>query len=429
LSVLTQDPQAKLDGRPTVKIADIDVIPIHPRLAARYAGREVWFHGIDRRTVYRVRADNGLVGYGDHRLGGLSRASLQPLIGCDPFEFVNADLDPGLGGALYDLMGKALEVPAYRLMGPKVRDAVSVAAWTSRSSADDFGSEVERAAHQGYGVIKMHTAPFFDVLEQTRAAEDAAPPGFRLHYDFNGNRTLSTALPLVRQLEAHPVVGFIEDPFPKADRDAWCRLRAQSHIPLIFHVAATHAPLPEVTAGVADTYLFSGVSIGRTLTGGAACACANTQVLLQLTGGTLAKALALHMAAVLPTATGHSIHLDDQYEDDVTTARLPVVAGASKVPEGPGLGVDVDEDALAHLAERAAAPPSPPPRCVGILSLPGGHRWYTSLPPDVVRLTGREEGDLRGVSVDLWQDDGSERFERIYGQVARDGAVEADPAA
>ena len=159
-----------------MKIADIDVIPIHPRLAARYAGREVWFHGIDRRTVYRVRADNGLVGYGDHRLGGLSRASLQPLIGCDPFEFVNADLDPGLGGALYDLMGKALEVPAYRLMGPKVRDAVSVAAWTSRSSADDFGSEVERAAHQGYGVIKMHTAPFFDVLEQTRAAEDAAPP-------------------------------------------------------------------------------------------------------------------------------------------------------------------------------------------------------------------------------------------------------------
>lgn len=409
-----------------MKITDIDVIPILPRLETRYAGREVWCGDIDRRTIYRVRSDNGLVGYGDHRLGGPSRASLQPLIGCDPFEFINNDFDPGLGGALYDLMGKSLDVPAYRLMGPKVRDAVSVAAWTSRASADDFGREVERAAQQGYGVIKMHTAPFFDVLEQTLAAEAVAPPGFHVHYDFNGSRTLATALRLVRQLEAHPIVGFIEDPFPKGDRDAWCRLRAQSNIPLIFHVSAAHAPLPEVTAGVADTFLFSGVSIGRTLAGAAACACANTQVLLQLTGGTLTKALALHMAAVLPTATGHSIHLDDQYEDDVTTARLPVVAGSSKVPDAPGLGVEVDEESLARLAERAAAPPAPPPRCVGILHLPGDRRWYTALPPDVVRLTGREEGDLRGIRVDLWQDDGSDAFERIHSQVFRDGAVEVD---
>jgi L-alanine-DL-glutamate epimerase-like enolase superfamily enzyme len=412
-----------------MRITEIDVIPIEPRLAARYVGREPWYDRINHRTIYRVRADNGLVGYGDHRLGVPSRASLQPLIGCDPFEFVGNDFDPGLGGALYDLMGKSLDVPAYRLMGPKVRDAISVAAWTSRASAQDFGQEVIRAAQQGYGVIKMHTAPFFDVLEQTRCAEEGAPPDFRLHYDFNGSRTLATALPLVRRLEEHPIVGFIEDPFPKADRDAWCRLRAQSQIPLIFHVSAAHAPLPEVTAGVADTYLFSGVSIGRTLTGGAACACANTQVLLQLTGGTLTKALALHMAAVLPTATGHSIHLDDQYEDDVTVTRLPVVAGSSRVPDGPGLGVEVDEDALARLAERAAAPRKPPPRCVGILRLPGEHSWYTALPPDVVRLTGREEGNLRGIGLDLWWEDGSELFERIHGQVARDGAVEADPSA
>jgi L-alanine-DL-glutamate epimerase-like enolase superfamily enzyme len=411
-----------------MKIAKIDVIPILPRLAPRYAGREVWYDGINHRTIYRVRADNGLVGYGDHRLVGPSREALQPLIGRDPFEFINNDFDPGLGGALYDLMGKSLDQPAYRLMGPKVRDAVSVAAWTSRASPGDFASEVERAAQQDYGIIKMHTAPFFDVLEQTEAAAAVAPPGFRLHFDLNRSRTLAAALRLVRQLEAHPIVGYIEDPFPKQDRESWCRLRDQSHIPLLFHVSADHAPLPEVTAGVADTYLFSGVSIGRTLSGGGACACANTQMLLQLTGGTLTKALALHMAAVLPTATGHSIHLDDQYEDDITTSRIAVVSGASRVPDGPGLGVAVDEDALARLAERAANPLPPPARCVGILRLPGDRRWYTALPPDVVRLTGREEGDLRGVHVDLWQDDGSEDFDRTYDRVMREGAVEMESA-
>ncbi|MBT4096832.1 MAG: hypothetical protein HOM68_14450 [Gemmatimonadetes bacterium] len=411
-----------------MKISEIDIIPIKPPLAPRHAGREIWAGPINQRTIYRVRADNGLVGYGDHRLVGPTRASLQPLIGCDPFEFINNNFDPGLGGALYDLMGKSLDVPAYQLMGPKIRDAVSVAAWTPRASAEDFGREAGRSVEEGYRVMKMHTAPFFDVLEQTRAAEAIAPAHFRLHFDLNGNRTLATALQLVRHFENHPIVGFIEDPFPKPDRDSWCRLRSQSHIPLLFHVSATHPLLPELAAGVADTYLFSGVSIGRTLTGGAACACANTQMLLQLTGGTLTKALALHMAAVLPTATGHSIHLDDQYDDDITTERIAVVAGASRVPEGPGLGIEVDEDALAQMAERAAAPTAPPTRTVGILSL-GERRWYTTLPTDVVRLTGREEGNLRGIDLKLWHDDGSESFEQIHDQLAREGAVEMDPTA
>ena len=74
-----------------------------------------------------------------------------------------------------------------------------------------------------------------------------------------------------------------------------------------------------------------------------------------ITVSTLAKAFALHMAAVLPTATGHSIHLDDQYEDDIVRARIPVREGSSPIPDGPGLGVEVDEAAyrarLAHELE------------------------------------------------------------------------------
>ena len=133
-----------------MKITKIDIIPIRPRLASRYRGREVRFQGVEHRTVYKLQTDNGLVGYGDHRLGGLPRAAVEPLIGRDPFDFINNTLDPGLGGALYDLMGKYLEVPAYKLMGQKVRDAVSVAAWTAQSSPAEFAGEIERAAAQGY---------------------------------------------------------------------------------------------------------------------------------------------------------------------------------------------------------------------------------------------------------------------------------------
>ena len=56
-------------------------------------------------------------------------------------------------------------------------------------------------------------------------------------------------------------------------------------------------------------------------------------------GGTLGKAMALHMAAVLPTHSAHLICLDDQYDESIYKAkRIPVVGGSSPVPRGHGLG-------------------------------------------------------------------------------------------
>lgn len=408
-----------------MRITQVDVIPIRPRLTSAADGREAWFSQIDRRTIFRVRTDNGLVGYGDRRDVGTSRSAADHLIGRDPFDYVGNTLDPALGAALYDVMGKYLEVPAYKLMGPKVRDSVSVAAWTALASPEQFAAEISRAAGQGYRIFKMHTAPFQDVLEQTRAAAQVAPESFRIHYDFNGCRTLAAVLPLVRELERHPVVGFIEDPLAKDDTDGWCRLRDKSDLPLIFHVTADHGNLPQLVAGCADIYLLSGLSIGDALTTGAACARANAQMLLQLTGGTLTKACALHIAATLPTATAHSIHLDDQYEEDVAVARIPVADGCSPVPEGPGLGIQVDEERLEDLAARAAAA-AEPGRSVGVFHMPGGRRYYTPAVPPVSRLTGREEGTIRGITTELWEDDGSEAFAETYERVVRDGSFEAE---
>lgn len=41
-----------------MKITDIEIIPIRAGLAARYAGREMWFPRIDHRTIYKVHTDN-----------------------------------------------------------------------------------------------------------------------------------------------------------------------------------------------------------------------------------------------------------------------------------------------------------------------------------------------------------------------------------
>ena len=178
-----------------MKISDVKIVHANPRLAARNADQKARFSGIDTLTVYRITMDNGIVGWGDGRgHSTVPQAEIDGLVGRNPFDFINARLNFGLMMALYDVMGKYLEVPAYKLMGQKVRDRVPVAAWTRPASPEDLAREVQRAAAEGYMIFKMHTCQYYDVLEQNRAVEAVAPPGFKMQYDFNSSRSLADLL-------------------------------------------------------------------------------------------------------------------------------------------------------------------------------------------------------------------------------------------
>jgi D-galactarolactone cycloisomerase len=402
-----------------MRITDVGIIPIYPRLVARAAAHNAHYPNWNLRTVFRVTADNGLVGYGDYRCPPPGEASVAPLIGRSPFDFVGNDFNPGLGGALYDLMGKYLEVPAYKLMGQQVRDWVPVAAWTKPVPPETLADEVKRAVSEGYAVMKMHSAEYYDVFEQNRAVEEVAPPGFLMHYDFNHNRSPANVLPVLAELERSRVVGWIEDPLRPTDIEGWRGLRARMRLPLIMHPTPLGG-LAEIHLRLADAYMMGG-QIGLAQRRGGALTAANAAGVLQITGGTLTKALAMHLAAVIPACSLHTINLDDQYEEDVTTERIPVVEGSSPVPDGPGLGYEVDEGALARLA---ANPPTSVPRHVAAVRLGGGRtRYFPSLTTvDLQRTTGREEGTIRGLRLDLWDDDGSAEFERVHRRVNAEGS-------
>lgn len=408
-----------------MKITNVEIIPIYPQLAKRYEDHKVSLYGIDHRAVYKIETDKGLAGYGDQRVRPGWQppiSSVKSLIGRNPFDFVNNTLVAGsaLNCALYDVMGKYLELPAYKLMGEKVRDSVTVAAWTRPASPEVFCEEIKRAATQGYTILKMHTCEYHDVMEQTRLAEEAAPDGFKIHYDFNATRSIAAVLPIISELEKnHPIVGYIEDPLLKNDLDGWRRLRRQTNIPIIMH-GTPLGGIQEIIHGLADIYMIGG-TMADIMATGFAFGKANVQTILQFEGGTLGKAMALHMAAVLPTHTAHSINLDDQYEEDITTERIPVMDGCSPIPEGPGLGYEVDEDALARAAENK---PIEMPKHVGILHMPSGHTYYGPSYVSPSALTGREEGTIRGCKSELWEDDGSIEFQRIYDLVQKKGIVQ-----
>ena len=403
-----------------MKIAAIEQIPIAMPFARRYddhAGR-MRMYDMDQHLVTKVTADNGLVGYGNYEdnPNPAPQTQIDALIGTSPFDHLLNDYHLALGMALYDLMGKHLGVPCYKLFGQKIRDRVPVAAWTRPCPPDVFAAEVQRAVDQGYRVFKMHSDARYDVIEQTRAAEKVAPPGFKLHWDLNHNRTLGTVLPIVAELEKSPIVGFIEDPVVWSDIDGWRALREKVKVPLIMHVPQLGG-IQEVIRGVADIYMIGG-SIGNTMLSGFAYGKANIQCLIQQCGNTLMKAFTMHQAAVLPTASCHTINLDDQFESDITTEKLPVVEGLSPVPEEPGLGVTIDEQALAAAAERAHLPAYDH---IGVLHFAGGHKGYSLGKPDVDRMTGTEEGRLAGIQHEYWIDDGSEEYARVLKRLKEEG--------
>ena len=402
-----------------MKITNVEFFHLNPRLCERNKGHEVRFSGIDTQTVYRVTLDNGVVGYGDERGHvALSEQQIAALVDQSPFNFLAGALNNGLMGALYDAMGKAIEEPAYKLFGQKVRDRVPVAAWPRPAAPEDFAREIQRAAQEGYTIFKMHSAAYHDIIEQTRAAQEVAPPGFKVHWDLNHNRPATSVLRIIDELEKFPVVGFLEDPLYWYDIEGWRLIRSKTMLPILMHVPQLGGG-PEIQRDVADLYMIGEIGIGNSIRRGLAAAAAGLSTVIQMTGGTLSKALAMHLGAVIPNVS-HSTNLDDQYAEDATGTRLEISEGSTPVPEGPGLGVEVDEKILTELAAR---PKSELPRHVGILHLPRGTTYYTPSIPAVEKLTGFAEANVRGLRSEVWNDDGSEEFARVYEQVQREGTV------
>jgi galactonate dehydratase len=227
----------------SLTITEVEVIAVYPKLAGRYAHRLMDYYTIDHRDFFKVSTSTGVVGWGENRArpqSHIAPGSFEHLIGMSPFEAVHlAGLNAGVVTALFDVMGKHLDLPVHALLGRKVREWVPCCAWTRPASPSDFADEIVRAAVEGYSTFKMHSASHFDVLEQIRAARAVAPPGFKLHLDFNHNRTLASVLPLLQELqeEHRDLVGFIEDPVVYEDLESWCAIRSQFTIPIVMQVS------------------------------------------------------------------------------------------------------------------------------------------------------------------------------------------------
>jgi hypothetical protein len=145
---------------------------------------------------------------------------------------------------------------------------------------------------------------------------------------------------------------------------------------------------------------------------------------LQMVGVGLVTALSAHLGAVLPFAQWPTVTCLNNYTDSLLADPLSIQGGYLGVPEGPGLGVTVNEEALSRYRM------DPPyniakDRHILTVSWPGGRAvhfvdiWEQAWPHF---MAGNDPAQEPGVLLNVWADDGSPEWLELYAR-AQQGPV------
>ena len=346
VNIATQEGHLKITG---VERISVDV-GYNPRPGVHMA-RELWNWSISE--VIRVTTDSGIVGWGEtlphYTWGRVPDGAEAKVIGRNPLELLWEDsLGAGLQMAIWDAAGKAADVPCYRLIGQKAREECPISWWAIDMPPADWAAEARDAVDQGYTSFKLKARPWFDIDAQVAAICDAVPSWFKLDIDFNALLlSAGRATPLLRKLERFDNVVIFETPIWQHDIEGSRQIRAKCTRPIAMHFGSPPF-LTAVNEEVCDGFVVGG-GAASIVKQGLLAAEAQKPFWLQMVGTGLTTAFALHFGAALTHARWPAVTCLNMYADDLLTEPVDVVGGFARVPESPGLGITVDEEALERL--------------------------------------------------------------------------------
>jgi L-alanine-DL-glutamate epimerase-like enolase superfamily enzyme len=367
-----------------MKITQLEAIPVRVPLKAGMVTKTA--HGDHHTSDYvivRVHTDSGLVGLGEATVSALWSgetskscvAALNDLIGpalagFDPARITAArqrmdfllKLNPftkaAVEMALWDLAGKALGVPIYQLLGGKVRDVIPT---KMMIGAFDL-PRVRLLAEQflGWGVRCLKVKVGLDLegdIARVQAVRETAGPDVPITIDANCGWNVTTARVALNRLRRFNLL-VAEQPIAPGDTDAMASLRVAAGIPImadesVFSLADAWNVLRAHAADVISIYpgknsgIAAAVEIAHVaLAAGIPCHVGSN---LELGVGSAAM---LHLASAVRNIESDTYPADilgpHYHETDLLTQPLALDFAGARVPEGPGLGVTLDEDQLRH---------------------------------------------------------------------------------
>ncbi len=319
----------------------------------------------------KVETDEGIYGIGEAsgwpRIVETAIHDMTPLvIGEDPFHIeklwskmqvaimghgmtgiVGGGAMTGIEMALWDIKGKALGQPVWNLLGGKIRDKVRIYAHAHEKE------HARELLDRGYNAIK--TGGIKNCVESVEAIRKEVGPGIDLMVDVHGPPWLTTrdAIALGRALEDYDLL-FYEDPVAPENIDAIARVSEAVDIPIA--AGERHAGIWSVKELIEreiidvvqpDTGRAGGLSQMKKI---AAMAEAHYCSMAPHDGslGPVAEMAAVHLMATLPNFLILE-HLEDDVPQryEVMIGQPKIVDGHIIVPDTPGLGIDIVEEAIA----------------------------------------------------------------------------------
>jgi galactonate dehydratase len=357
----------------------------------------VWV-GIRNQLIVKVETDEGIYGWGESGLSGREKAVAgaiehyrEFLIGRDAFaigalwqEMYRSQYFEGgrvltaaisaIDIALHDIKGKALGVPVHQLLGGKQRDVIPTFASTRGPCGPVMIEQARALVDAGWTAMRLSPAdhdaqgvydPRASISETARwciEARAALGPGVVLGIDYHHRLSVAEAASFCQKMPPG-TLDFLEEPIRDETPEAYAQLRRLTDIPFAIgeEFASKWQALPFIEQGLhefnrIDVCNIGGLTEAMKVAGWSEAHYVDVMPHNPL--GPICTAATIHFSAAVPNfawletrASPGERHLG--FDDAAIFPVQPRLDGAVyPVPDGPGLGVEVDEDRIRDAAFR-----------------------------------------------------------------------------
>lgn len=266
----------------------------------------------------------------------------------------SAAIDTACGDAAGRIVGR----PLHELLGGAVRDEIDYYAYPLAKAAGELAAEAKRFCAAGFSVVYLKVGLGDDDDEAAvGAVREAVGGGIRIRIDANEGWDVATAKRMSARLESY-AIDFLEQPIDARNLDAMRELRRSTRIPIAANqgIWSLAEAVAAIRAEACDVIVTGPPWIGGLLPlqrVAAVCAALGVGFCRHASPETsIGTAAGMHVLATVPELLdGNQTYLYHLAED-VCDDLAPALRSPLPVPQGPGLGIDVDEGRIAALAER-----------------------------------------------------------------------------
>ncbi|QNN22675.1 galactonate dehydratase [Planctomycetales bacterium ZRK34] len=267
--------------------------------------------------------------------------------------------------ALWDISARALDVPVYRLFGGKCNDGVKAYAnawFAGAKTPEAFAEKAKIAADRGFAALKwdpfgsayltMSAKAIDESMAVVGAVRQAVGNSIDLLIEGHGRFNVPTACTLARELEPFNPL-FFEEPVPPDNLDALADVRSKSRIPIaagerLYHRTQFRELFEKRAADVVQPDISHAGGLSECRKIAAMAEAYHIPFAPHNPSGPIANAATLQLAACTPNFfLLETMYSDIPWRKDLTTESLVFKDGLFEIPDGPGLGVELNVEAFA----------------------------------------------------------------------------------